>query len=321
MDTRSDLANKNASAALAQKQSLPKLADWPVAFALGLLKLLSRVPFPLNIRIGKRFGALLYRIPSRRKRIVLTNLKLCFPELSEPERQAFCKQVIENYGAGMVETAMAWWADKERLYKLVDIEGLELLEAAQQQGKGVLLLGAHFTTLDLGAAFAAKYFDYSLVYKPQRNEYFDRAMANGRRRHATTNIKKTELRKLIKTIRDGNIVWYAPDQDDGMKNSVFAPFFGQQAATLTATANLARLTGAPVLMFGQHRNKDDSGYVMRITGPLNNFPSGDEVADASAVNKLIEDAVRHTPTQYYWFHRRFKTQPDQARGALYDGYS
>lgn len=307
MDTRAESRN-----------SIPRFTDWPIALALGLLRLISTIPFPYNIRIGKCFGALLYRIPSRRKRIVLTNLKLCFPELSEREREALCKEVIENYGAGMVETAMAWWASKDRLYELVDIEGLELLEAAQKQGKGVLLLGAHFTTLDLGAAFAAKYFDYSLVYKPQRGEYFDRNMYQGRRRHSERNIQKTELRKLIKTIRDGNIVWYAPDQDDGLKNSVFAPFFGQAAATLTATANLARLTGAPVLMYGQHRKKDDSGYVMRITGPLENFPSGDEVADATAVNELIENAVRHTPAQYYWFHRRFKTQPDAPRGALYN---
>lgn len=298
--------------------SLPKLADWPVALALGLLRLISKIPFPHNIRIGKRFGALLYRIPSRRKRIVLTNLKLCFPELSDTERNAFCKEVIENYGAGMVETAMAWWADKDTLYKLVEIEGLELLEAAQKKGKGVLLLGAHFTTLDLGAAFAAKYFDYALVYKPQKNEFFDNAMYQGRSRHSTSNIKKTELRKLIKTIREGKVVWYAPDQDDGLRNSVFAPFFGQQAASLTATANLARLTGAPVLMYGQHRKSDDSGYVMRITGPLENFPSGDDVTDASAVNTLIENAVRHTPAQYYWFHRRFKTQPEGPRGALYN---
>ncbi|MFK7732937.1 MAG: LpxL/LpxP family Kdo(2)-lipid IV(A) lauroyl/palmitoleoyl acyltransferase [Pseudomonadales bacterium] len=298
--------------------SLSKPANWPMALALGLLRLVSSVPFPLNIRIGKRFGALLYRLPSRRKHIVLTNLKLCFPELSDAERDTFCKEVVENYGAGMVETAMAWWADKDRLYKLVDIEGLELLEAAQQKGKGVLLLGAHFTTLDLGAAFAARYFDYSLVYQPQKNRFFDNAMFEGRSRHSQSNIKKTELRKLIKTIRDGNTVWYAPDQDDGLKNSVFAPFFGHQAATLTATAHLARLTGAPVLMYGQHRKSDDSGYVMRITGPLENFPSDDAVADATAVNKLIENAVRQTPAQYYWFHRRFKTQPEGPRGALYE---
>jgi len=319
MDAHVDLKNSEASAGLAYKRHLPKLADWPVALALGLLRLLALIPFPYNINIGKRFGALLFRIPSRRKRIVLTNVSLCFPELGEAERNSFCKEVIENYCAGLVETTMAWWGTKSRLYKLVDIEGLELLEAAHEKGKGVLLLGAHFTTLDLGAAFAAKYFDYSLVYKPQRNEFFNHCMEQGRSRHTLSNIKKTELRKLIKTLRGGGIVWYAPDQDDGTKNSVFAPFFGQQAATLTATATLARLTGAPVLMFGQHRKSDNSGYTMRITGPLQNFPSGDDVADATAVNTLIENAVRHTPTQYYWFHRRFKTQPNGPRGALYDG--
>ncbi|MEM8497917.1 MAG: LpxL/LpxP family Kdo(2)-lipid IV(A) lauroyl/palmitoleoyl acyltransferase [Pseudomonadota bacterium] len=318
MNTHADSKKSDARAESTHTRAWSKPTDWPVALALGLLRLISAIPFPYNVRIGKCFGNLLYIIPSRRKHIVLTNLKLCFPELSDKERGKLCKEVIQNYGAGMVETAMAWWADKERLYKLVDIEGLELLETAQQKGKGVLLLGAHFTTLDLGAAFAGKYFDYSLVYKPQRGEYFDRSMYEGRRRHAEQNIKKTELRKLIKTIRGGNIVWYAPDQDDGLKNSVFAPFFGQTAATLTATANLARLTDAPVLMYGQHRKSDDSGYVMRITGPLDNFPSGDEVADATAVNALIEEAVRHTPAQYYWFHRRFKTQPQRSRGELYD---
>ena len=135
---------------------------------------------------------------------------------------------------------------------------------------------------------------------------------------AELGIKKTNPRALIKAVRAGRVVWYAPDQDEGENNSVYAPFFGQDACTITATSTLARITGAPVMMYGQRRKEDDTGYIVSITGPLKNFPSGDDVADASAVNQLIEDAIRKAPSQYYWHHRRFKTQPGQPRGSIYE---
>ncbi len=298
-------------------KELGKPSNWPLALALLLLRGLSALPFPLNVRIGKAVGSLLYRLPSKRKHVTQVNIDLCFPELNEEEKQRFCKEVFKNFGAGLIETGMAWWSSHERIKSISEIEGLDKLLAAKQQGKGVLLLGAHFSTLDIGAAIGSNHFSYSAVYRPQRNPLFNATMLAGRDRHADAHIKKTQPRELIKAVRRGEIVWYGPDQDEGENNSVYAPFFSQNASTITATATLARITGAPVLLYGQRRKADDSGYIVTITGPLENFPSGDDIADATAVNQLIETAIRIEPTQYYWFHRRFKTQPNQERGAIY----
>ncbi len=291
--------------------------NWPIAAGMALLWLMSLLPFPYNVRLGKVLGGLLYLLPSRRKHITLVNLQLCFPELDAQQRQRFCFRVFENYGAGLVETALAWWANEERLYPLVEISGLDRLNEARAKKRGVLLLGAHFSTLDMGAALAKKFFSYSAVYKPQKNELFNAMMNTGRRRHSLNIFRNSELRKTIRALKHNSVVWYAPDQDMGERHSVFAPFFGQRAASITATAKLAALSDAPVLMFGQYRHADDSGYTLRITGPLENFPSGDDVLDASAVNQLLEESIRVAPEQYYWFHRRFKSQPGQRHGAIY----
>ncbi|MFK7732656.1 MAG: hypothetical protein AB8B48_13635 [Pseudomonadales bacterium] len=294
-----------------------KPANWPLACALLLLRGLGALPFPFNVRLGKAIGQFLYLIPSSRKHVTKVNIDLCFPELNAEEKRRFCKEVFKNFGAGLAETSMAWWSSHERIQSISEIEGLDILLAAKEKGKGVLLLGAHFSTLDIGAAIGSNHFPFSAVYRPQRNALFNATMLAGRDRHAETHIKKTNPRALIKAVRRGEIVWYGPDQDEGENNSVYAPFFSQTASTINATATLARITGAPVLLYGQRRKPDDSGYIVSITGPLKDFPSGNDVIDAAAVNALIETAIRNEPTQYYWFHRRFKTQANQERGALY----
>lgn len=278
---------------------------------------LGALPFPFNVRLGKAIGYLLYLIPSSRKHVTRVNIDLCFPELGAEEKHRFCKQVFKNFGAGLTETSMAWWSSHKRIESISEIEGLDILLEAKGRGKGVLLLGAHFSTLDIGAAIGAIHFPFSAVYRPQRNTLFNATILAGRDRHADNHIKKTNPRALIKAVRRGEIVWYAPDQDEGENNSVYASFFSQTASTINATATLARITGAPVFFYGQRRKPDDSGYIVSITGPLNDFPSGDDVTDATAVNKQIESAIRLEPTQYYWFHRRFKTQANKERGALY----
>lgn len=292
-------------------------SNWPLVVGLSLLRLLTWLPFPLNVRIGKGIGSLLFLLPTSRKRVTETNIELCFPELNTKEKQAFCKSVFQNYGAGLVETGMAWWAPIKKLNALIEVENLDICEAAQAQGKGILMLGAHFSTLDFGGAMASKYIDYSVIYRPQKNKFFDAVVQKGRSRHTVSAIKSTQLRGLVRAIKKGETVWYAPDQDEGEENSVYAPFFGHTAATVKATSTLARLTGATVVMFSHRRKEDDSGYIGTFAGPLENFPSGDDEADAAAVNALLEEQIRLAPTQYYWVHRRFKTQQNIGRGELY----
>ena len=262
-------------------------------------------------------GKLFYRIPNSRISVTRTNLELCFPELSDEERESMVREIFENFGAGLIETAMGWWDDPKKLFSMTESVDQEVLDRALEQGKGVILVGAHFSTLDLSSLLLSKYCHYYAIYREQTNRLLNWFMTRGRGRNMLGGIPHTSMRGAAKRIMSGEIVWYSPDQDMGHDHSVFAPFFGQRAATVTATAKIAKLTGAPLVMLATYRKSDDSGYVVQFLSGPDRFPAGDDVKDAAAVNALIERGIRLAPTQYYWFHRRFKTQPGREKAALY----
>ena len=185
---------------------------------------------------------------------------------------------------------------------------------AQAQGKGVLVIGIHFSTLDLGGALHSLFFPADVVYRPHNNPLFERFMTRARSRIFGQAIDRHDLRGAVRRIKAGHTVWYSPDQDFGRDVSVFAPLFGQQAATIRLTAKLARMTGAPVVPMMFHRNPDNATYTIESLPALENFPSDDEVADATKVNQFIEQAIRKHPEQYLWLHRRFKTRPEGDSG-------
>lgn len=312
MNTSTEIAAKRSTFSM-----LLRPANWPAAIGLGIIWCLRLLPFPMSVQLGKAIGNLLYLIPSSRRHIAMVNIERCLPELSPEQRRTFCRQVFQNYGAGLIETGMAWWTDTAELQTMLEFEGLDALERARADGSGILLIGAHFSTLDIGCALAKGFFEYRVVYKEQKGELFNHVMVQSRLQFAKECIDNHRQRDIIRYLRDGDVIWFGPDQDMGESHSVFAPFFGQSAATIKATSRLAKLGRAKVMMYGQYRKPDNSGYRIVIGEPLANFPSGDDILDATAVNQMIETAIRKEPTQYYWFHRRFKTQADQPRGALY----
>lgn len=299
-----------------------KVSPGQVFLALGtsifliLLWCINLLPYRAKLAVGKSLGILAYRIPNSRIKITRTNLELCFPDISVSEREIMVQETFRNFGAGLIETAMAWWDNTEKIFPMTDIVGQEVIDQALNKGKGVLVIGAHFSTLDLSSMLASKYVSHYAIYREQTNQLLNWCMRRGRR-HMVQGIPHTSIRGAAKRIMEGNIVWYAPDQDMGIDHSVFAPFFGQMAATLTATAKLAKLTGAPIVMCGTYRKPDDSGYVVQFMSGPDEFPVADEVESAAIVNRLIEQAIRVAPTQYYWFHRRFKTQPGLEKGVIY----
>ena len=282
-----------------------------------LLWCVNLLPFKVKLKAGKGIGRLLYQVPNSRTKITRKNLELCFPELSAAEREKMVKETFENFGAGLIETAMGWWDDREKIFLMTESKNQEILDDALAEGKGVILIGAHFSTLDLGPLLMSKYYQGYAIYREQTNHILNWFMTRGRSRSMLGVIPHTSMRGATKCIMAGNIVWYSADQDMGHDHSVFAPFFGQRAATLTATAKIAKLTGAPLVMLVTYRKSDDSGYVVQFLSGPENFPLEDEVDSAAAVNALIERGIRIAPTQYYWFHRRFKTQPGLDKAALY----
>ncbi|WP_111413929.1 LpxL/LpxP family Kdo(2)-lipid IV(A) lauroyl/palmitoleoyl acyltransferase [Billgrantia lactosivorans] len=282
---------------------------WPAWLAIAAMWVGAWLPWRLKLAIGRGIGLLAWRLIPRRRHIVDTNLRLCFPELDERERSERVKQTFVANGIGILETATAWCRDPRHLRHRVAGKNPHYLAEAQARGKGVLILGIHFSTLDLGGALHSLFFPADVVYRPHNNPLFDRFMTRARSRIFGEAIDRHDLRGVVRRLKAGHSVWYSPDQDFGRDASVFAPFFGVQAASIRLTAKIARMTGAPVVPLMFHRNPDERTYTVEWRPPLENFPSGDEVADATRINAFIEEAIRKHPEQYLWLHRRFKTRP------------
>ena len=291
--------------------------EFTTALVFLVLRTVNLLPFRTKISLGLGLGHLIYLIPNSRVSVARTNIGLCFPELSESERETLVRDTFRHFGAGLIESAMSWWDSTQGIYAMTETRGLEHLEAAKARGKGVVLLGAHFSTLDLSAMLAAKHMAYYAIYREQNNRVLNRIMKRGRERHMIGGIPHTSLMGAARRVKQGHVLWYSADQDMGEDHSVYAPFFGHPAATITGVARLARLTGAPLVMISTRRKADNSGYVVEyLPGPAD-YPYEDEVANAMVINRLIEQGIRLAPSQYYWFHRRFKTQPGKEKGVLY----
>jgi KDO2-lipid IV(A) lauroyltransferase len=279
---------------------------WSTWFALGTLRLFEPLPFSVLIVLGRLIGALLGMLPLSFVRIARRNLELCFPEKSVDERERILREHFRSLGIGLFETAMSWWSSDERIRKLGELSGQEHLDAARARGRGVILLSAHFTTLEIGARSLTARAPTNVMYRPTSNLVLERFLARNRSRHAKRAIPRDDVRTLITALKGNESVWYAPDQAYRKKGAEMVPFFGIPAATNTATSRLARMTGAAVLPYFVERLPGAKGYRLTILPALDNFPSDSPAEDARRFNALIEAHVRHVPAQYLWIHRRFK---------------
>ncbi len=249
-------------------------------------------------------------LAKRRRHIADVNLALCFPQLSTEKRLALLKRVFRSSGIGIVETATVWLRDPAELRDLVEIHGIENLKGALAEGKGVILLGMHLSTLDFCGAVLSSHVDFDVMYRRNKNLLLESIMTRGRVRNFPHAIERRDIKAVIRALKEGRAVWYGADQDYGRKHSIFVPFFNEPAATITATARLARLYDSPVITFTHYRSSDDSHYEIFLGEPLANYPTDDQAADATTINCHIERAIERQPDQYWWLHRRFKTRPD-----------
>lgn len=284
---------------------------WPLWLGLGLLWLLAQLPYRALLGLGRLAGVLFYRVAGSRRRIAARNLALCFPAWSAAERERLLKANFASMGIAFFEMAMSWWWSRRRLARLAHIEGLEHLRQAQAEGQGVILMALHFTTLEIGAALLGQVHTIDGMYREHRNPVFDYVQRRGRERHNrdATAIEREDVRAMLKVLRAGRAIWYAPDQDYGARQSLFVPLFGIPAATVTATSTFARLGRARVVPFTQRRKEDGSGYRLVLHPPLEHFPGDSAEADCLRLNQWVERAVSACPEQYLWAHRRFKTRP------------
>lgn len=297
---------------------LPKY--WGIWLIMAMVLPLIFLPLRWQFWLGRKLGVSLYKMASSRRRDTLINLRLAFPEKSEAEREAMAKQVFVNQSIGAFETLCAWF--RPNIFtRTVTISGLQHVVNAQNEGRAVILLGAHYTMLDLGGLLCSQFFTLDCMYRPQNNAFLDWFIYNARASMCSRLISSRNMNSLVDSVKEGRIVWYSPDQDYGLKYGVMAPFFGIPAATITATRRLATVgnDGHLPAVMGLHtyRQTPDSlprgkrpHYHLTITPALDNYPSDDEVTDATRVNEMLEGLIRIDPTQWMWFHRRFKNGPD-----------
>jgi lipid A biosynthesis lauroyl/palmitoleoyl acyltransferase len=283
---------------------------WPMWLVMGLFFVTSLLPYRAILCLASGLSWIGFYLLPQRRRIIRTNLRLIFPQRSDAEIRQLVRQTFFSSSMMLFEIIWAWWASDKKLQPLVRYEGLDNLRAAEALGKGVILLGSHFTTLEIQGRFMAYEADNIFpTYKRAHNSLFELVMTHNRRQMNKGLVASNDMRGILKLLKQKQVIWYAPDQDFGSERSVFAPFMGVQTATLTMTARLAKASNAPVVPLYCERLPGTQGYLVRLAPALANFPSGDDIQDATAINAAIEHQVQRVPDQYLWGHRRFKTRP------------
>ncbi|MBS1209888.1 MAG: lipid biosynthesis acyltransferase [Proteobacteria bacterium] len=279
-------------------------------FFLIFLWLLHWLPLPVQAAIGWLLGHLLYALVVPRRRVVLTNLRLCFPELSERERSRLARRNVVAITRSFLERGIVWWGSEARIRRLVELRGVEKIHALQREGRTIVMLVPHFTNLDVGNRLAMDV-DCVSVYSAQNNKLLEKMLLHGRMRFGTQQLlsRQEGIRGAVKALKTGRPLYYLPDMDFGPRDSIFVPFFGVQAATVPGLPRIAKLANAVVIPLIILAKPGAQGYLCEFGDVWQNFPSDDPVADTARMNAFIEAEVRKAPEQYYWVHKRFKTRP------------
>jgi len=279
--------------------------------AVFLLWLLHGLPLPLLAAIGRGLGWALFRVAGRRRRIVETNLSLCFPELDDTQRRRLAQAHFQVLARSMLERGMLWWSRPERLQRLIRVEGAETIRELLDAGRPIMLLAAHFVGLDAGGVGIAMRYDCAGLYAEQSSKVFNRLLYQGRKRFGDQLLlsRDENLRTIVRAMKTGRPFYYLPDVNFRTRDSIFVPFFGVPAATVSGLSRLSKLTGAAVVPCATRMLPGGQGYVVEVGRAWENYPTDDIEADTRRMNSWIEEVVRTMPEQYYWVHRRFKTRP------------
>ena len=280
-----------------------------VRFLLACLKLFSKLPYRVQMSMGSLAGRFIFLLAGKRRAIAARNLELCFPELANDERHKLLRDHFTSLGRALFEAGLAYYASDERLRALLKIDGLDNLRDALSRGQGVILIASHFTSMELCGRLLGLEVDYDAVIRPFSNPDVDAIVHAGRHRAVRQVIPKKSFKQFLRGLKENRAILITVDQATTASNKVIAPFFGVPASTSINAARIAKKTGAAVLPVLWLREADLSGYRVKIGPELKDFPSGDALPDASRLNALVEEQVHQAPEQYYWIHRRFKTEP------------
>lgn len=276
---------------------------------LALLWLLHFLPLGTIAVLGRGVGLVLYRLGHERRQVALTNLRLCFPVWSERELRRVARRHVQAVARSLIERGILWWSSKARIQRLVRVEGREHVEPLL--GQPMIWLAPHFVGLDMGGTRLSTEWAGCSMYSRQKDAFVDRVLLRGRMRFIAPRLfsRQDGIRPLVRAIREGLPFYYLPDQDLGPRDSIFVPFFGVPAATITGLSRIARVAGAIVVPVVTRQLPGGEGYLTTFYPAWRDFPSGDDEQDARRMNEFIEQRVLEMPEQYWWLHKRFKTRP------------
>jgi KDO2-lipid IV(A) lauroyltransferase len=275
----------------------------------ALMWTLQFLPYSLISVIGNAAGVIAFWLIPERRHVTRVNLARCFPEKSPTEREALARAHFRAFCRSFVDRALLWWAPRERIERLVRIEGLDRLRA--EAGRPVILFAPHFVGLDAGLTRLGAEADLVVMYANQKDPAFGALLRRGRSRFGEQRLvsRQEGIRATLGAMREGRPFYYLPDQDYGPRDTLFVPFFGVAAATVPGLSRIAQVTGAKVLPCVTRILPGDAGYLLSIEPAWDNFPTQDLAADARRMNQYLETRIQEMPEQYLWMHKRFKTRP------------
>jgi len=282
---------------------------WPIWFLLALLRLVCLLPHRARLAVGFGLGRLGHSLLSSRRAIARRNIELCFPELSVEERNKLVRKHFACVGASLIEMGIGMWASDREMQGLTRVNGVEHVLNALEEGQGVIMIGAHFTALEAsGRVLKIDLPPYGVVYRKLRNPFLNQIVLRNRQASAREAIERNDIRGMIRNLRKGVPVWYAPDQGGKGKTAELVPFFGVPCMMTTATGTLAKMSNSVVVPVFQRR-LDDGTYVVDILPRLEGIPSDDLARDSQSYNEILEAYIRECPEQYLWIHKKFKNRP------------
>ncbi|WP_339724374.1 LpxL/LpxP family Kdo(2)-lipid IV(A) lauroyl/palmitoleoyl acyltransferase [uncultured Paraglaciecola sp.] len=289
---------------------------WLVWLSIVLLYSISWLPYKVQRGLSKGMGKLLQIFARRRYQIAKRNLELCFPNLTQEQRDRLLRANLEHAGMAIFETSMGWWWPNWRVAQQAEFENYQLIEEILAKGKGVLAFAIHNMNLEFACRVVGLKNPSVVFYRKHKNKLMEYMQYHGRTRSNKYMIPRKDVLGLLSALNDGEVCFYLPDQDYGRTKCEYAPLFAvPQVATTTGSLLFAGQANCESVFMVSVRTT--TGYKIKVLPGLENFPSGDDNYDVTRVNQMIEKMIMLAPEQYLWMHKRFKTRPDPNEPSLY----
>jgi KDO2-lipid IV(A) lauroyltransferase len=278
--------------------------------AIGLFWLLHFLPLAVLARIGAVAGLAFMAFGRERREVARANLALCFPGWDKARHEAVLRAHFRAIGRGFFEAGIVWWGSEERIRRIVRIEGGE--HARAHGARRIIFLVLHFAGIEIAGLRLSMDYKGMALYSHQKNRVFDEFLVRMRSRFPGARMvgRQDGVKTLLRGFKDGLDLLIAPDLDLGPRDAIFVPFFGVQAATVTALSRLARLADVVIVPVVVRQLPGGEGYVLRMYPAWENYPGESVEADTRRMNAFVEERVLEMPEQYYWVHKRFKTRPE-----------